>query len=284
MDEYGIDGDSCIVPGSTLASCYTLRNSIELMFGGKDGAPIDEKIKVTVYDTDFLWDDMIDIFAPKEEWYHPNLCEKKELEFTEYTYEGSAKIKLLVDFGEVENMCGVEEDTLINGLSDAAEALDNVQAGLVEYLRGVDEPKLRRRRLIFPLLATGFRFMAGAVATGGRSFVNLFTRQTRLSNILSTTADMAEIGSLLFSIAGDDSDDGSSATEAYIQNQALFDKVYERFDQIDSKLDNIQTQIKDGFNELKLGIEREFAEQELDDWVTYRLHIKLRGDYQVWHF
>mmetsp|Transcript_2236 Transcript_2236/g.5497 ORF Transcript_2236/g.5497 Transcript_2236/m.5497 type:complete len:576 (-) Transcript_2236:421-2148(-) len=279
MDEYGVDGDSCIVPGSTLAGCFALRNSIELPFGGIDGtSTIAEKIKVTVYDTDFFWDDMIEIFAPKREWYRPNVCEKKEYEFSEHSYQGSAKIKMVVDFGELENPCGVEEDAVISGLDDAAVALENVQLGLIEYLRGVDEPR-ERRRLIFPLLATGFRFMAGAVATGGRSFVKLFTRQTRVGNALSTAADMTTIGSFLVSILGGDGNDGSSSTNS-INNEALFDKVFERFDQIDGKLDNIEVQIKEGFNELKIGIEREFAEQELDDWVTFRLHVKLRGDYQ----
>ncbi|KAL7531593.1 hypothetical protein ACHAXR_004126 [Thalassiosira sp. AJA248-18] len=273
MKEYGSSyQDSCVVADSSVAGCFPLRNSIEIPFG-LDSESIGEQIKVTIVDTDFFWDDLVEVFVPKEGWYRPNLCEKKELEFAQSSYEGSARIKMVVDFGEVENPCGVEEEAIISGLGDAAAALENVQLGLLEYVKAVE---LKRRRLIFPLLATGFRFMAGAVASGGRSFVRLFTRQTRLGNALSTTADMTEIGSLLFSVLGDNKD----APLGSNNNEALFDKVFDRFDQIDSQLDSIQVQIRDGFKEIKLVVEEEFAQQELDDWITFRLGIKLKGDYQ----
>mmetsp|Transcript_26030 Transcript_26030/g.42285 ORF Transcript_26030/g.42285 Transcript_26030/m.42285 type:complete len:582 (-) Transcript_26030:416-2161(-) len=278
---YGYDRNTCLVPNSSLdGSCFTLRNSIELLFGGDD--TIDEQIKVTLHDTDFFWDDIIEIFAPKRDWYLPNLCEKREFEFAEQLYDGSAKIKMVVDFGEVQNPCGVEEDALLSGLNDAATALENVQLGLLEYARGAEvgqkyrhlqrqrQATTQRRRLIFSLLATGFRVMAGAVSTGGRSFIKLFTRQTRVGNALSTTADMATIGSILL---------GSPNSYNNNNNEALLEKVFDRFDQIDNQLDNIQAQIKDGFEEIKLAIEEEFAEQKLDEWITFRLGVKLREEY-----
>jgi len=290
LEGYGSDGrDTCVVPNSSLAGCFRLSNSIELPFGSDDttSRSIEEQIKITIIDEDFFWDDIIEIFVAKSEWYRPNLCEKKELEFAEHSYEGSAKIKMVVDFGEVENPCGVAEDALLSGLTDAATALEKVQLGLLEYARGIDEPKRRlqqrqvaaqRRQLIFPLLATGFRFMAGAVATGGRSFVKLFTRQNRVGNALSTTADMAEIGTFLLSFLGGDGDGGSSSSNSNMQ-VASADELFERFDQIESKLDDITVQIRDGFEEVKLVIEREFAEQELDKWINFYLEVNLRGSY-----
>jgi len=140
---------------------------------------------------------------------------------------------------------------------------------LVAYAAGED-PTLRRK-LIFSLLASGFRLMAA----GGRSFVRLFTRQTRLSNALSTAADMTEIGSFLLSILGDDNESSTSS------NNVSLEKVFERFDQIDSQLNTIQFQIEDGFKEIKLVVEQEFAEQEFDDWINFRLGVRLRGDYKV---
>jgi len=289
LEGYGSDGDSCVVPSSSLTNCFRLSNSIELPFvgddveGGDAAASIEDQIKVTIYDTDFLWDDIIEVIVPKEDWYRPNLCEKKELEFTKDSCDVSTRIKMVVDFGNVENPCGVEEETLLSGLNDAAVALENVQMGLSEYARGISdgEPKRYRRgqrRLIFPLLATGFRAMAGAVATGGRSFVKLFTRQSRVGNVLSTTADMAEIGSFLLAAFGDDKgDEGSGFSNNSVKD--LFDKVFDRFDKIDGQLDSIQGQIQDGFDEIKLVITEEFAQQELDEWITFRLGIKLRGDY-----
>ncbi|KAL7553475.1 hypothetical protein ACHAWF_017391 [Thalassiosira exigua] len=275
LEGYGRGGeDSCVVPDSSLLECFPLRNAPELPFG-PGGASIEERLKVTISDVDFFWNDEIEIYAPSAEWHRPNLCEKREFQFAQPS--GSATIKMVVDFGEVEDPCGVEEEALTSGLEDAADALEGVRLGLVEYVRGADPS--RRRRLIFPLLASGFRLMAGAVSTGGRSFVKLFTRGSRAGNALSTVADMSEVGSLLFSIFGND--DRESSTPRYNNNEALFDEVFDRFDQIDSHLDGIQAQIKDGFEEIKLVIEEEFAQQELDDWITFRLNINLRGDYQV---
>ena len=268
--EYGSDGTSCVVPESTLSSgCVVLKNSREIAFGGPDGAAVTERIKVTIMDEDFFWDDVVDVFVPKEDWHRPNLCEKKEIEVAQSSHLEAAKVVLGIDFGEVQNACGVDEKVLSSGLTDAALALQNVQEGLVEYVRGL-EGRALRRKLIFPLLASGFRLMA----SGGRSFVRLFTRQSRVSNVLSTAADMTEIGSFILSFFGDD--DEAPSVEG-IDNQALFD----RFDQIDSQLENIQLQIQDGLDEIKLVVEQEFAEQELDEWVKFRLGVRLRGDYKV---
>lgn len=274
MDAYGSDGQTCVVPESTLADCFSLKNSVELQFG-VDGAPVTEQIKVTIVDDDFFWDDIVEIFVQKEDWYSPNKCEKKEIEISQDSSSWSARIKVMVDFGEVKNTCGVEEEALVSGLNDAAVALENVQKGLAEYVKGVEEPTLRRK-LIFPLLASGFRLMAGAVSTGGRSFVKLFTRQTRLSNALSTTADMTEIGSFLLSILGDDRDSSTILNN----NGVLLDKIFDRFDQIDSQLDSIQLQIQGGFEEMKLVVEQEFAEHEFDKWINFRLGVMLHGDYK----
>lgn len=283
------------MPNSSLeGTCFSLKNSIELAFGddgvgGGSVAPVG-RIKVTIYDTDFFWDDLIEVIVPVEEWYRPNLCKRKEIEFTAQPYEGSTKIKMVVDFGEIENPCGVEEEVLLSGLDDAADALQSVQLGLTEYVRGLsDEPKRllrqhqRQRHLIFPALAAGFRVMAGAVATGGRSFVRLFTRGTRgAGNSLSTTADITTIASAALSFFGDNDDGGSSPSSRFVNMIGNnFDKVFERFDQIDDNLESIQVQIKEGFDEIKLVVQEEFAEQELDEWVTFRLGIKLRGDYLV---
>lgn len=276
LDGYGSDGITCVVPNSSLSGCFKLLNSIELPFvPTPHGAGLGD-IKVTIVDEDFLWDDIVEIFAPKQEWYRPNLCERKEIEFAEHSYGESSKIKMVVDWGEVQNRC-VEESALLTGLNDVATALESVQLGLLEYSKGIDG-RGRQRRLIFPLLATGFRVMAGAVSAGGRSFVNLFTRQTRLGNALSTTSDMAEIGSFLLSLVGDEGDGSPPRSN---DDSVFFGEVFERFARIDSQLDNIQVQIRDGFEEIKLVIEREFAEQELDMWVNQWLRIKLRGDYSA---
>ena len=87
---------------------------------------------------------MVEIFVPNGDWIVPtcpNPCEKKEFEFTEHSYEGSTKtkIKISVDFSEVENPCGVEEETLISGLDDAVIALEYVQLSLREYMIGMDD-------------------------------------------------------------------------------------------------------------------------------------------------
>jgi|ERR1712194_206850 len=44
----------------------------------------------------------------------------------------------------------------------------------------------------------------------------------------------------------------------------------------------IQFQIEDGFKEIKLVVEQEFAEQEFDDWINFRLGVRLRGDYKAY--
>jgi len=277
LEEYGYEyGQSekksaCKIPDSSLRGCFPLRNSIELPFG-LDGAYIEDEIKVTIYDVDFFSDDLIDVFVPKHEWYHPNLCEKREFEFrTKNGADGTARIKMVVDFGEVENPCGIQEDALISGLNDAAAELKKMQVALLEYVSQREPPE--RRNLIFGALVSGFRVLA----SGARSFVGLFTRSRGASNALSTVADMTQIGGLLVSLFGGDDNDSSNNNNQV--NQALFDKVFDRFDQIDTQLDNIQVQIKDGFAAIKLVIQEEFAEQELDDWITFRLGIKLRGDY-----
>jgi len=266
LEEYGSYEDSCVIPDTTLIGCFQLRNSIELPFG-LDGASIEDQIKVTIYDVDIFSDDIIDILIPKEEWYRPTLCEKKEFEFQ--ARKSSARIKMVVDFGEVENPCGVEEETFLAGLNEAAAELEQMRVALLEYVKA---PQQERRLLIFGALVGGFRFLA----KGARSFAGLFTR-SRASNTLSTIADMTQIGSMLFSVLGGDENGSSNTNEA---NEALFEQVFERFDLIDSQLDDIQSQIKGGFDAIKLVIQEEFAEQELDDWITFRLGIKLRGDYQ----
>merc|ERR1712032_28824 len=106
-----------------------------------------------------------------------------------------------------------------------------------------------RRKLIFHLLASGFRVLASGV----RSFSGLFTR-SRASNFLSTAADMAQIGSLIFG-----NDESSSPNYG-----PLFDKVFDRFDAIDGRLDSIYQEIKDGFEAIKLVVQEEFAENTLD--------------------
>ena len=48
-----------------------------------------------------------------------------------------------------------------------------------------------------------------------------------------------------------------------------------------SSISRLRFQIEDGFKEIKLVVEQEFAEQEFDDWINFRLGVRLRGDYKV---
>jgi len=269
---YGIDGDNaCVIPDSSLevGACFELRNSVELPFG-LDGAAIEDRIKITIYDKDVFQDDWVDVFAPKEVWYRPNVCEKKEHEFRAQG-RSSARVKVVVDFGEVEtnDLCGVNEEALVSGLGDVASELGNIQRSLLEYTRGIDGNL--RRKLIFPLLASGFRVLA----SGARSFSGLFTR-SRASNflstatdILSTAADVTQIGSLIFG-------NSESSGPNYVP---LFYKVFDRFDEIDGRLDSIHQEIKNGFEAIKLVVQEEFAENELDNWITFRLGVDMRSAY-----
>ena len=73
---------------------------------------------------------------------------------------------MVVDFGEVENLCGVDDVQLLTGLDDASSELRNIQLALAEYGKGVAQERVRRR-LIFSLLASGFLAGASLRSSGG---------------------------------------------------------------------------------------------------------------------
>jgi len=263
LEAYGASGgDACIIPDSSLTGCFALQNSIEVAFTEEN---VDEAVKVTIYDKDFFADDILDILAPTVEWFRPNKCEKTTHEFSS---EEGGSVKMVVDFGEVENLCGVDDVQILTGLDDASSELQNVQLALAEYGKGVAQERVRRR-LIFSLLASGFRVLGRGVA----SFVGRFTPSRRgASDALSTVADLTQIGSLLYS----QQQSNSPSVDG------LLDDVFERFDEIDNQLDEIDGQIKSGFEQIQLVIKEAFAKQELDEYVTFRLGVDLRSSYDAY--
>lgn len=107
---------------------------------------------------------------------------------------------------------------------------------------------------------------------GVASFVGRFTRSPRgASDALSTVADLSQIGSLLFS--------QQSNGPSY---DGLLDDMFDRFDEIDNQLDEIEGQIKSGLEQIELVIKEAFAKQELDEYVTFRLGVDLRSSYDAY--
>ena len=218
-----------------------------------------------VYDKDFFADDILDILAPTIDWFRPNRCEKTSHEFA--SDEGGS-VKMVVDFGEVENLCGVDDVQILAGLDDASSELLNIQNALAEYGKDVAGERVRRR-LVFSLLVSGFRLLGRGVA----SFVGLFTRSQRGKlDALSTVADLSQIGSLLFS----QQQSNSPSVDG------LLGDIFERFDEIDNQLDEIEGQIKSGFEQIQLVVKEAFAKQELDEYVTFRLGVDLRSSYDAY--
>eukprot|EP00587_Corethron_hystrix_P004753 CAMPEP_0113314592 /NCGR_PEP_ID=MMETSP0010_2-20120614/10588_1 /TAXON_ID=216773 ORGANISM="Corethron hystrix, Strain 308" /NCGR_SAMPLE_ID=MMETSP0010_2 /ASSEMBLY_ACC=CAM_ASM_000155 /LENGTH=392 /DNA_ID=CAMNT_0000170903 /DNA_START=50 /DNA_END=1228 /DNA_ORIENTATION=+ /assembly_acc=CAM_ASM_000155 len=91
---------------------------------------------------------------------------------------------------------------------------------------------------------------------------------------LSTIADICTIGSTLFSVFGG----GGDPPDPYADE---FRKIFERFDQIDRKLDEIEEQVQDGFSRLELVVRKEFANEVLDDLIKERL-AELEENYRAY--
>jgi hypothetical protein len=53
----------------------------------------------------------------------------------------------------------------------------------------------------------------------------------------------------------------------------LFHQVFERFDKIDGQLDDIPSQLKEGFQAIVRVIQEAFATQELDEWINFHLAV-----------
>ena len=210
--------------------------------------------RIEVYDKDFFADDILDILAPTIDWFRPNKCEKTTHEFT--SDEGGS-VKMVVDFGEAEHLCGVDDVQLLTGLDDASSELRTSTARAWRKSGCGDDV---------------YSLSLRADSRGVASFVGRFTRSPRgASDALSTVADLSQIGSLLFS--------QQSNGPSY---DGLLDDMFERFDEIDNQLDEIEGQIKSGLEQIELVIKEAFAKQELDEYVTFRLGVDLRSSYDAY--
>ena len=283
LPDYGSYYDTCVIPDSTLMiGCFALPNPIDLVMSEDDDAP---PLKVTIYDKDIITDDFLDIIIPKEDWwYFPDDSEschlrEQSLEFQTGNSRSSARIKMTVVAGETvdslsPNLCGITSEDpaqeLGKGLLATSQEFQKLQTVLNEYVTLNNVRHLRRRNLFFGALIAGGR----ALVSGVRAFGGLFARGARAnSGRLSALADFASIGSALLSLNG-------PGDESAAEQKALFDKVFERFDEIDRQLDGIERQLQDGFEQIELVIQEEFAQQELDEWINVHLSI-LADDYRA---
>lgn len=92
----------------------------------------------------------------------------------------------------------------------------------------------------------------------------------RLKGPLSFVADSLGIASSVMSFTEDGPD-----------VEAFFNEVHERFDAIDTKLDDIEALLQEGFEEVVGVIEEGFAKEELDEWLNNGHLQKLRDAYKA---
>jgi hypothetical protein len=158
--------------------------------------------------------------------------------------------------------------------------LEDMRETLEKYVQLHDEEgRLLRytsqyhRQLLFPALFAGARFLVSGV---GR-MVDSFARGAR-KNPLGVLADFTTIGSVWFSKNGPA---GQLPPDRWDETEQYFQQVLARFDQVDSKLDGIQSQLQKGFQAIELVVNEAFAKQELDDWVNGHLAI-LDEDYRAY--
>lgn len=301
LSEYGSYSGACVIPDTSLMGCFPLANSIPMEFGlpaevgtfsssnnndqQRQQLPPASAFKITIYDEDIFSDDFIDFFLAREDWYFPNECEEQEIIVTESfgtsrRQSGGAYIKMITRPKPLTKQCGVDlEIELPKGLNDAAQAFDDVQVALEEYVR-LEDRRLRRhsRTLFFGLLIRG----AGLLVSGISSFAGIFAKGAKAQGPLSTLADMTTIGSALWNILGQQSD-GSSPSNLLTTDdfEAWMEQVTERIDLIDVKLGGLQQQVDQGFARIELSIREGFARQEMDDWINGELGT-LWSDYRAY--
>lgn len=271
--------EACVIPDTYLMNtCFSLKSPGKLSFGTEASPARD--LKVTIYDEDIGTDEFLDVLVPVRDWYFPSNCEDNlELEF--FVLNKLTSIKMLVDTIEEgeEEICGADLATISVALETTAELLDGMQDTLEKYVQLHDEDRMLRitnqnhRQLLFPALFAGARFLVSGIG----SLVGGFARGAR-SNPLGTTADITTIGSAWFSKNGPA---GQLPPDRWEETEEYFQQVLARFDQVDSKLDGIQSQLQKGFQAIELVVSEAFAKQELDDWVNGHLAI-LDEDYRAY--
>ena len=311
---YGSYDGSCVIPDTSLMGvCYQISNPIELPLHVPTTVVAEEEqeqepsthnknIKVTIYDEDIFTDDYIDIFVPQNElwksYYREYGCDDSDETdsilppalIVEYQApKRAAYIKISVEKPQPK-VCGYEIETIQEGLIQASNEFENLSSALDSYVTPYYEDDVvtvsggntRRlsqhyhRKLLFPALFAG----ASAIVTGVKSFAGIFARGAKSQGPLSTLADLTTIGGTLYSnLAG-----GGSSQQQQIDYTKQFDQIFEQLDQIDNKLNGIQTQLQSGFQTLQLTIQEELAQQELDDWITSgSSHLStLQSDYNAY--
>lgn len=267
LSAYGSYDGACLIPDTSLIGCFELKNSIEIPVE----SPPQGSLKITIYDVDIFVDDFIDILIPTGDWYFPNRCDTQTLEFQ--AESRAARVKMTVYSGENE-ACGIDTTEIVPALLKTSEEFEKMQTALEGYVTPDPARNLREhRQLFFGALISGARVLVSGV----RAFGGLFARGARASSgRLSALADFASIGSALFSAFGP-----SPGADNNQDQTAIFDEIFERFDQVNQKLDGIQDYLQGGFEAIELVVQEEFAKQELDDWIKGHLAI-LNDDYRAY--
>lgn len=291
--DYGSYSGACEIPDDLLlGKCYELKNHAEKVYyrDPKD-------LKITIYDEDFFSDDFIDMYLP-DGWYDAGECGEQSLTVTADTKDATY-VQMVITSEETiptdapsmsptqiptvpptplptvaatapptpspTTECGFALDRVPDGLLEMSTELGTVQQVLASY-RDVDGANNDGRRLLF-----------GALVRGVASFTTNVIKTVKATNgrdRFATLADVTTIGSSLFSVLGfgDESDP---------RQEELFGQVFERFDAIDVKLDEIQDEMAKGFQELGVIITSGFAKSELDDWILDELGT-LNEDYRAY--
>jgi len=280
----GIYAEACEISDYKLMqACYPLKNSIELVFNSK---PPTELFQITIYDVDMGTDERIDIYIPTADWYDRQHCGLNTFDVQSKT--STAHIKMSVFSEETfptpkpserpsnfpsssqspTNRCGLDFDLLPVGLQASSNALEEVSASLASFATLGE--------------GSGRRLLWKALSSLTMSFKKSYIGRSMLQEgPISSLADFCTIaGALSSGLDFFGLGVGAWKDEPDPMSQ-YFEKILDKLDVIENKLDNIEERIEEGFNQLTNIIYFQDAKNILDDLLHVQL-AGLRSDYRFY--
>ena len=91
FEEYGSYEDTCVLPDTYLTFCIELANSPEWVV---DNKTLENTMIITIYETDIIFDDSIDIFVYKDHWYNGDECYATEYVFNSTSTSASIRMSV----------------------------------------------------------------------------------------------------------------------------------------------------------------------------------------------
>jgi len=244
---------SCEVPMDE--ECFEIKNAKETNFN----SPTTDLVMTLVETDGGGAEETFDMVFPSG-WFNIDTCES----IRTFTISAPNGATAEVEVRSSLSACGLEADIIENGLSDSALELEEAARVLSDYSNLSTRSTRSNKRMPWPILGMAARF-------GARFIGKRLPSSNNVMNAISGLADVTSIASNLKNIFGwgassDDSDNQQSQLLEEFKNE-----VFNRLDQIDGKLDDLQTEMMAGFSSVEQFISDGFAKEELDDIINGRL-------------